>query len=61
MLTLAVTFKQRLLHENKIVQYLPNWNAKTLIKVILKNHLKNSTNVLGKNYPDIAYRFFTGS
>ena len=40
LLTSAVICKQRLLHENEIVQYLQNKNSKTLIKVILESPYK---------------------
>ena len=38
--TSAFIYKLRFLHENEIVQYLQNYNTKTLIKIILENPYK---------------------
>ena len=40
LLTSAVACKQKLLHENEIVQYLQHKNTKTLIRAILESPYK---------------------
>ena len=56
----AVTWKQRLLHKNEIVQYLQNSKYQDVDQGHLKKPLQASTKAITNNYPKIAHIFFTG-
>ena len=56
MLTSVVIYKQRLLHENEIVNYFIITNAMTLTKAGLEN--QSSTNNVKNNYPKKPVYFY---
>ena len=50
----------RLLHENKIVQYLQKYRSQDVNQGYFKKPLQGSTNAMKNNYPNTAHTFFTG-
>ena len=60
LLTSAVICKQRLLHENEIVQYLLNYKYQDVKQSHFGKPLQASTKVLKNNYPKIAHIFLMG-
>ena len=61
LITSAVIWKQILLLENEIVQYLQNYKYKDVNQRHFGKLLKVSTKVIKNNYPKTVYTFFMGS
>ena len=60
LLTSAGIYKQRFLHENKIVQYLQNYKYQDINQGHFKKPLQASTNGIKNNCLTTTHAFFTG-
>ena len=59
LLTSAVIGKQRLLHENEIVQYLQNYKWWDVNQSHSKNSVQDSTSATKRDYHEATHKFFT--
>ena len=60
LITSAVICKERLLHENEIVQYLQNYKYQDINQGHFRKLLQASTNAIKIDCPTTAHTFFTG-
>ena len=60
LVTSVVICKQRLLHENEIVQYLENFKYQDVNQGHFRKPLQAFINTMRNNYPKKAHTFFTG-
>ena len=51
----TVIYKQRILNENEIVQYVQNYKYKGINQDHSKKHYQTSTNAMKNNYPETAH------
>ena len=60
LITSVVICKERLLHENEIVQYLQNYKYQDINQGHFRKLLQASTNAIKIDCPTTAHTFFTG-